>query len=184
MITLFHDYISPASAVAVLRVHTLVAEGVPVDVVGFQPLPLEVAIPPTLAVMEELERHADDAAALGLTLGRPRRLPPTTGAHLVERLAGDRDAAVRFRAAAYRALWEDGADLAAPDVLVALATQAGLDGDLTRTRVQDRVEMARIKQQLAGARSVHVGGVPALDVDGTLVSAFLPLEDLRQLAAL
>ena len=32
--------------------------------------------------------------------------------------------------------------------------------------------------------SLKVTGVPALDVDGTLVSAFLPLDDLRQLAAL
>jgi len=184
VITLFHDHASPGSAVAVLRLHALADEGLPVRIVGYQPMPMEVAIPPSLAVLEELERHRDQARALGLELRRPQRLPPTTGAHLVERLADEPPVARRFRELAYRALWEDGADIADRDVLGELADRAGIARAMAVARLGDRVEVARTKQHLAAARSAHIGGVPALDVDGTLVSAFLPLDHLRELAAL
>lgn len=184
MLTLVHDYASPASAVAVWRLHALQDEGLPVVFVGYQPLPLEVAIPPTLATLEQLERFSDEAAALGLRMQRPRRLPPTTGAHLVAALANERGLDRPWRETAYRALWERGEDLGSVAVLVDLASDVGLERGHVRDTLDDRVAVARVKRELSEPRARNVGDVPALDVDGTLVSPFLSPEDLRQLAAL
>lgn len=184
MLTLFHDFASPASAVAVLRLHPLLDDGLDVRFVGYQPLPLEAPIPPTLEVLEQLERHAAEAADLGLSLRRPRRLPPTTRAHHVAERATDASQAVVLREALYRALWEEGRDIADADVLADLAGAAGLPATEVAEALSDRPGLSATKARLAEPRQAHVGGVPALDFDGTLVSPFGPLDDLRQLAAL
>ena len=57
MITLFHDYTSPASAIAVARLQRLSDEGIPIEFVGFEVLALDAALPPSLDVLAALEKR-------------------------------------------------------------------------------------------------------------------------------
>lgn len=184
MLVCFHDYTSPASAVAVLRLQRLADEGLAVAFEGFEVLGLDAALPVTLEVLEQLERHRAEAAELGLQLTRPSVQPPTISAHVVGDLAERAGLGAAWRLAAYRAFWEDGADLGAPDELVRLAVAAGLDADEVRAALADRALRVETRRRMIARRSEGVGGVPVLNVNGAYVSALLPADDLRALAEL
>lgn len=185
MLTLYFDYPSAASVVAVLRLQRLADDGLPVGFEGFDPLGLAAALPFTLDLYEDLERHGAQAAALGLPLERPSLRPPTLQAHLVGRLASDRGLGAAWRERCLRAYWRDDADLGDPEVLVDLAADAGLDASAVRDTLADRRAQLQLRQRMVALRSRGVGGVPVLEVaGGTMVSADLPEPDLRALAGL
>ena len=89
MLTLFHDYTSPASAVAVARLQRLADDGLPVEFEGFEAVGVDVTLPITLDVVAAVDALAETAAAEGLALRRPPGLPPTGLAHLVGALTED-----------------------------------------------------------------------------------------------
>ena len=184
MLVCYHDYTSPASAVAVLRLQRLAGSGLPVSFQGVEILGLAMAIPPSLSLLEELERHTDDAAGEGLALHRPERQPPTAPAHLVGELAEAAGAGDAWREACYRAYWEAGQDIGATRVLVEVAASAGLAPDEVHAALDDPLQVAGLRQRMATLRGQGVGGVPVLDAGGTFVSPFLPEDDLWQLAGL
>lgn len=184
MLRLYHDYTSPASAVAVLRLARLAADGVAVEHVPLDVLGLDRSVPPTPALLDGLERHRAEMADLGLPPRRPDRQPPTLRAHLLGGLARDRGRGTAWRAACYRAFWRSGADLSDTDRLVALAEEVGLDVDAARRQVTDEEAAGRLRRRMARARREGVGGVPVLEMAGTFVPALLPEDDLRSLAAL
>jgi 2-hydroxychromene-2-carboxylate isomerase len=184
MLVLHHDFTSPASAVAVLRLQRLADEGLNVGFSGVAVVGLDVAIPPTLDLLAELERWQGDAEALGLRMQRPRRQPPTLRAHLVATVADDHDLSSAWRLAVYRAYWEDGADLDDPGTLATLATAHGLPGDAVRAILDDHARLTALRRRMAAKRGEGIGGVPVLELDGALVPATLPDDDLRQLASL
>ncbi|MEX2503319.1 MAG: DsbA family protein [Egicoccus sp.] len=185
MLTLYFDYPSAASVVAVLRLQRLADDGLPVAFEGFDPLGLDAALPFTLDLYEDLERHGASAAQLGLPLARPALRPPTLRAHLVGRLATDRGLGAAWRERCLRAYWQEGADLADTDVLVDLGTAAGLDGAAVHEALADRAAQLQLRQRMVALRARGVGGVPVLEVaGGTMVSADLPEPDLRALAGL
>lgn len=179
MLTLFHDFTSPASAVAVARLQRLADEGIDVTFHGFEAIGIDLTLPVTSDVVGELASVERDAAAEGLTLARPSALPPTGLAHVVTDVAeaGDRGAA--WRTAVYRAFWYDGADLADRDVLVEIAAGAGVDIERTRAALEDRVALAAVRRRTAEFRGEGVGGVPTLLAHRTLVPGLLPETDLR-----
>lgn len=182
MLTCHFDYPSPAAAVAVLRLQTIVDAGGTVRFSGLDVLGLDLSLPPTLDLLAARERHVDAAAALGLQLRRPSRRPPTVAAHLVGLHADDAGLGAAWRLAALRAYWEDDADLGDLPTLVELAVGIGLDGLEVAARAADRRAQAQLRQRAIQLRSKGVGDVPVLEVDGTLIPADLSDDDLRQLA--
>ncbi len=183
MLTLFHDYTSPASAIAVVRVQRLADEGLPVEFVGFDALGVDVALPPSLDVLAAVGDLATVAAAEGVVLRRPRMLPPTALAHLAGELAERRGLGASWRQTCYRAVWTDGADIADRDVLAALGTAAGLDPGELASVLADRRLLAEARRRTGAHRREGVGGVPTILASRTLVPGLLDDADLRALAA-
>lgn len=184
MLVLFHDYTSPASAVAVARVTRLVAEGMPAGIEGTEVLGVDATLPVTLELLAELDAVAPQAREEGVTLRRPAGLPPTAAAHLVEDLARASGHADAWRARCYRAFWADGADIGDTAVLVRLAAEVGLDPAAVERHLDDRLALLEIRQRFARHRREGVGGVPTISYDRTLVPGLLDDADLRALAAL
>ncbi len=180
---LFHDYGSPASAVAVARVDRLVAAGIPLAVEGLDVVGVALRLPPGVEVLAELGGLTDEAAAEGVVLRRPRTLPPTAAAHAVEDLAREVGLGAAWRAAAYRALWADAADLADTDVLVRLGAEAGLDPELVAAAAGDRDRLTAVRLRSLARRREGVGGVPVLLAHHTLVPGLLSEADLRALVS-
>lgn len=183
MLVCHHDYTSPAAAVAVLRLQRIKDEGGDVRFAGLDVLGIEAAIPATLDQLAELDRVQGQAAELGLVMRRPRSRPPTLPAHLVADRAEEAGLGAAWRQAVLVAYWSHGADLADPALLRSLAVDAGLDGDAVSRLLQDRGAHLTLRQRMLLVRGRGVGGVPVLDLDGTLLSADLPDDDLRRLAA-
>lgn len=184
MILLFHDYTSPASAVAVLRVQRLADEGLAVAFEGIEAIGVDMPLPVTLDVLEELPRLQAPAHELGLTLARPRVLPPTAAAHVLGTWAERSGLGASWRETCYRAFWEYGADLAAHDVLLDLAERAGLDVAEAAGVLTDRARFRELRMRTASRRSEGVGGVPTIKAHQTLVPGLMGEEDLRALASL
>lgn len=184
MIVLYHDYTSPASAVAALRAQRLADEGLPIAFEGFEAIGVDAVLPVTLDVLTEIDQLAEAAAEVGLTLRRPGGLPPTAAAHVLGRWAEQSGLGASWRQTCYRAFWEQGADLAVPAVLRALALRAGLDGMEAETVLQDRERYREARLRAAALRGEGVGGVPTIRAHQTLIPGLIPEADLRALAAL
>jgi predicted DsbA family dithiol-disulfide isomerase len=184
MLTLFHDYTSPASAVAVARLRRLAGDGVRAQVVGTEVLGVETVLPVTIDLLAELDAVMPAAAAEGIVLRRPTGLPPTATAHLVEDVARAHGLDDAWRARCYEAFWAAGADIADPAVLVALAEQAGLPRAVVADAIGDRVALLAIRRRFAGHRRDGVGGVPTISYDRTLIPGLLDDADLLALAGL
>lgn len=182
MLRLFHDFTSPASALAWLRLRPLVAEGLAVALTGIDALGLDRAVPPTVGLLEELDEHRSALRAEGLHPRRPAIQPPTLRAHLVTDLAREAGRAAAWREACYRGYWEEGLDLSEHSALVDLAARVGLEG--AADRLADEAAGRALRRRMAAYRGRGVGGVPVLEVDGTLVPALLDPDELRRLAAL
>jgi predicted DsbA family dithiol-disulfide isomerase len=182
MLVCHFDYTSPAAAVAVLRLHRIVDAGGRVGFSGFDVLGLDAAIPVTLDQLEEFERHRPRAVALGLDVRRPTFRPPTLAAHLVGDLAESVGLGASWRETALRAYLERGVDLGDGEALVELGRVAGLDAAEVAGSIADRTARTALRRRMLLVRGRGIGGVPVLDLDGTLVSADLPDADLRQLA--
>jgi predicted DsbA family dithiol-disulfide isomerase len=184
MLTLFHDYTDPASAVAAFRLQRLADEGLEVQLIGFEAIGVDVALPVTLDVIAAVEELTVPAAAEGLRLRRPRQLPPTGLAHVLEHLAQGRGLGASWRQACYRAYWEEGQDIADAAVLTAIAADAGLDTETAATALADRSALVAARRRTAARRAEGVGGVPTILAHRTLVPGLLGEDDLRALAAL
>ncbi|GGI05033.1 DsbA family protein [Egicoccus halophilus] len=183
LLTLYFDYPSAASVVAVLRLQRLADDGLPVVFEGFDTLGLDTSLPVTLDQYEDLERNGARAAELGMPLRRPSRRPPTIGAHLVGALATETGLGASWRTTCLRAYWTEDADLSEAEVLSALGERAGLDPDACRTALEDRRARLRLRQRMVALRGRGIGGVPVLEVaGGTLLSPDVPDADLRALA--
>lgn len=182
MLILHFDYPSAAAAVAVLRLQALADEGADVVFSGIDVLGVDTAVPATLDQLDELERYRDRAAALGLQLSRPALRPATLPAHVVAEIADQQGRGASWRRVCLEAYWHDGADLGDIDLLAGLAADAGLEATSVRTIVADPSARVRARRRMLDARRRGVGGVPVLEVDGTLVPADLSDDDLWALA--
>lgn len=182
MLRLFHDFTSPASALAWLRLRPLVAGGLAVAFTGIDALGIDRAVPPTVGLLDELDEHRPALRAEGVDVRRPAIQPPTLRAHLVTDLARETGRAAAWREACYRGYWEEGVDLSDPSALVDLAAQVGLEG--AAGALGDEAAVQALRRRMGAHRARGVGGVPVLEVDGTLVPALLDRDELRRLAAL
>ena len=182
MLTLFHDYTSPASAVAVLRARRLHAEGLPIELQGHDAIGVDLALPVTVDVLAVIDALREEGLREGIALRRPATLPPTIAAHLLVDLL---PAALRGPVATglYHAYWEDGADLADRATLLAVASAAGAEVDDVTVALGDRARHATLRRRMAGVRRQGVGGVPVILASRTLVPGLLDDDTLHTLAA-
>ncbi len=184
MLTLFHDFTSPASAVAVARVERLQHEGLAVDFEGFDALGVDLALPLTLDVLAELDAVAGAAASESLHLRRPRLLHPTARAHLLTDVAQAAGLDGAWRRRCYRAVWEDDLDLGERETLRALADEVGLNQVAVVEALDDGARLAAIRRRQGTHRRNGVGGVPTILAARTLVPGLLDEDALRTLAEL
>ncbi|MPZ72555.1 MAG: hypothetical protein GEU74_04885 [Nitriliruptorales bacterium] len=181
-LTLFHDYTSPASAVAVSRVQRLADEGIDVEFVGFEAVGVDVAIPPPLDVLVAVDDLQEEAATEGVVLRRPSRTPPTAKAHAIGEIAERHDLGASWRLRCYRAYWADDAAIDEDMILIDLARDAGLRGDDVADALRRPGFVADVRRRAAAHRRNGVGGVPTLLVQRTLVPGMLSEQQLRELA--
>ena len=184
VLTLFHDFTSAASAVAVARLQRLADEGLEVAFEGFDALGVDVALPLTLDTLAELDAVAGVADVEGVGLRRPSLLRPTARAHLVGEVAEESGLAASWRERCYRAVWSEDVDITDPIVLVRLALGAGLDPAPVATALEDGARLAAIRRRLGAHRRNGVGGVPTILTARTLVPGLLDEDALRALADL
>jgi predicted DsbA family dithiol-disulfide isomerase len=86
-----------------------------------------------------------------------------------------------FDRAVFDALWQDGADIGATDLLVDLATEAGVDGDEIRSALDDDALRAEVREQFSAAQQQGVTGVPTFAYDGYAARGAVPPEHLERL---
>ena len=184
MLVLYHDYTSPESAVAVMRLHRLMRDGMPADVRGTEVLGLDTTVPVTVDVITALDAVAGEAAEEGLTLRRPPVLPPTGLAHVVEDVARAHDLDMAWREQCYRAYWSDGANIGDGEQLRRLAERAGLPAGNVDRALDDRLALLEVRRRSAGDRRNGIGGVPTIEYNRTLIPGLLPDADLRALTQL
>ena len=183
MITLFHDFTSAASAIAVARAHRLASDGLDIELIGFDAIGVDMHVPVTLDVLAELDALAPAAAHEGLILRRPRLLPPTGLAHVIERGLPS-DGAQAWRSACYTAFWRDQRDIGDPAVLAAIGGTLRFPADRLGELLSDRLELAAVRRSTADRRRDGVGGVPTILAHRTLVPGLLNEDDMRALAQL
>jgi predicted DsbA family dithiol-disulfide isomerase len=181
---LYHDYTSPESAVAVMRMHRLMRDGIQAQIRGTEVLGVDVALPVTVDMLAALDAVTNEAAAEGITLRRPPALPPTGLAHVVEDVAREHGLGMDWREQCYRAFWSDGTDISNTAELRRLAEGTGLPPTDVDRALQDRVALLSVRRRSAGDRHNGIGGVPTILYDRTLVPGLLPEADLRTLATL
>jgi predicted DsbA family dithiol-disulfide isomerase len=184
LLTLFHDYTSPGSALAVERVQRLGDEGLDVAFEGFEAIGLDATLPVTVDVAAAVADLAPVAAVEGVELRRPPNLPPTVLAHVVGTVAEQAGRGASWRSTCYRAFWSDGAAIGERGVLLDLADRAGLDTGGVAAALDDRLLLAKVRRRMADHRRNGVGGVPTILASRTLVPGLLPMDELRALAQL
>ncbi|MBV0924090.1 DsbA family oxidoreductase [Halomicroarcula limicola] len=86
-----------------------------------------------------------------------------------------------FDRAVFDALWQEGRDIGDADVLVELATEAGVDADAVRDALDDASLREQIHEQFAAARRQGVTGVPTFAYDGHAARGAVPPEQLERL---
>jgi 2-hydroxychromene-2-carboxylate isomerase len=171
VLILHHDVTSPRAAVAVLRLQALADAGYRVGFLGLDVLGLAVSLPVTLDQITELEAVRDQAAGLGLALRRPTLRPPTLDVHLLAELAEREGLGAAWRLACLRAYWSDGVDVSDRVVLRTLARRVGLPPDGTEQTLADTARRNALRAEMLGRRGLGIGGVPVLELDGTLLPA-------------
>jgi len=182
VLILHHDFTSPRSALAVLRLQRIADLGHPVAFRGLDVLGLAVSLPVTLDQLSELEQVAERAAGLGLVMRRPALRPPTLDAHLIGDVAERVGLGAAWRRACLDAYWTDGEDLSDHAVLLVRAERVGLDVPTVRAVLADKGARDALRATMLALRAVGVGGAPVLEVGGTLLSAEVDDDTLIELA--
>lgn len=167
---------------AVLRLQTLADAGLDVGFLGLDVLGLAVSLPVTLDQLTELEAVRDQAAALGLELRRPTLRPPTLDVHLLAELAERVGLGAAWRIGCLRAYWTEGVDVADRVALRTLAAEVGLPSGATEQLLVDTARRNALRAEMLGRRGLGIGGVPVLEVDGTLLPADVDDATLLELA--
>jgi len=182
VLILHHDVTSPRAALAVLRVQRIADAGLPVAFRGIDTLGVAVSLPVTLDQLAEMEQVGEAAAVLGLLMRRPSLRPPTLDAHLVGELAERSGLGAAWRLACLRAYWTEGRDVSDHVVLLDLGRSVGLAEDAVRSTLADVAARNELRAAMLARRALGIGGVPVLEVDGTLLPADVDDATLEELA--
>lgn len=128
----------------------------------------------SLAYAEQIyARIAASAADDGLPIAVERiaRTPNTRRAHRLIELAGEAGAACQDAVvdALFQAYFADGRDVGDVEVLLSIASDAGLDAGTVRDALDDGPALARIEREERSARAMGIDGVPAFLFNGRLL---------------
>jgi len=86
-----------------------------------------------------------------------------------------------FDEGVFAALWHDGRDIGAEEVLVDIAESAGVDADVVRDALADDGRRAALREQFSEAQERGVTGVPTFVYDGHAARGAVPPEQLERL---
>jgi predicted DsbA family dithiol-disulfide isomerase len=115
-----------------------------------------------------------------LDLARQPRMYPTERAHTLLRHAEARGTQRALARALYRANFDEGRNIADPDVLAALAADHGFTADEARALVTSPAELAATGAAVEDARRLGIRGVPFFVFNGRVaVSGAQPVAVLR-----
>jgi predicted DsbA family dithiol-disulfide isomerase len=182
VLTLHFDLTSPQAALAVLRLQEVADQGHAVVFRGIDVLGVDMALPVTLDQLAELAAVREAAAERGLSMRRPTLRPPTLDAHLLGLQADAAGLGAAWRTACLTAYWTRGEDLSDHTVLVELAGAVGLARDVVERHLADRAARDELRARMLQLRQLGIGGVPVLELDGTLCSADVDDATLLELA--
>ena len=124
------------------------------------------------------------AASLGMEIRLPPVQPRSRLAHEAAYWARSQGGFDDYNAAVFRAFFENGADIGKEDVLVALASELGLDGESLGRALAAREFQRAVLEDERDARFAGVNGVPAFIANRrVLLSGVQPVETLRAFVA-
>jgi predicted DsbA family dithiol-disulfide isomerase len=86
-----------------------------------------------------------------------------------------------FDEGVFEALWHDERDIGSADVLVDIAEDVGVDGDVVREALDDDERRSALESQFREAQRQGVTGVPTFAYDGHAARGAVPPEQLRRL---
>jgi len=121
------------------------------------------------------------AAEVGLPIGTRSRTYNSRRAQELGKWAEEQGRGEAFHAAAYRAYFVEGRNIARPEVLVAIAENAGLSGEAALEALQDGRFAAAVDADWTRARSLGVTAVPTLLYEGQSLVGFQPYPAFRRL---
>jgi predicted DsbA family dithiol-disulfide isomerase len=101
----------------------------------------------------------------GIEMKRPPIIPNTRKAHEATEFARDAGRLLEFHRAVFHAYWVEEQNIGDVDVLCAIATGCGLDGDALRSALVDGRYAASVEEQIAWTRAVGITGVPTTIFD-------------------
>ena len=128
-------------------------------------------------------RVAEAAAAIGLSYNRDRikRQPNTLDCHRLIRWAGESGNAARLKQRLMEIYFSEGGDLSQSDVLVAAATELGMDGEAVRARLASDEDVVEVTREAQSAMDAGINGVPCFIFGGMI--ALLGAQPPEYLAA-
>jgi predicted DsbA family dithiol-disulfide isomerase len=187
-VRIYFDFVDPLSYVA-SRALGLQDEGggtgppTDADWVGFElrPPPSPLTLTRDAVWTERWSSARKAAARFQLTLRQPELVPWTRKAHELHLLAMVLGVGDAVRAAVFYAYFEGGRDIGRVDVLVEIASVAGLDRTETKAVLDVDRHEADVTAKRLEAQALGVTDVPALSVDGRLVEGFPDLTGLGTL---
>jgi len=86
-----------------------------------------------------------------------------------------------FDEAVFAALWQNGRDIGDEDVLVDIATEAGIDEETVRSALDDDGLRAELREQFGAAQQQGVTGVPTFVSGEHAARGAVPPDQLRRL---
>jgi predicted DsbA family dithiol-disulfide isomerase len=123
----------------------------------------------------------------GVTLRLPPVQPYSRKAHEAAEFAREQGLLDEMNRALFKAFFEDGRDLANPDVLIDIGLSAGLDAVALRDGLDSGRYTQAVVEDERVAREVGISGVPALIVSAGgqayLLSGAQPIETVREVIA-
>ncbi|MCB5174981.1 DsbA family oxidoreductase [Microvirga lenta] len=124
------------------------------------------------------------AQARGMSLRLPPVQPYSRKAHEAAEFAREAGRLDAMNAALFKAFFEEGRDLADPDVLLDIARSVGLDADALREALGDGRYTRGVLEDQRLAQEIGISGVPALVVSAGeqayLLSGAQPYETVRE----
>ena len=114
---------------------------------------------------EHLQREGE-ALGIAFDFKAIRRRPSSVPAHRLMKWAQGQDAGEAVAQGLFRAFHEQGRDIGDPDVLAAIAAEAGLDGDLVRELLGRDDDKLAILQEAQFFRGLGLSGVPTFIYNG------------------
>lgn len=177
-VTLWYDYVEPASWWMELQLRELLA-GVGPGEEALELRPLEILPPPAPLLdpedplwLEHLGRVREEAAQAGRAIHLPSLIPWSRKAHELALHAREKGCFAPMHSAIFQGFVTDARDIGRVDVLVELAVGVGLDPSEVRAvldvdRFAAQVEAGRLEAAAAGVR-----GVPTVMVGEARLEGF------------